>query len=183
MTAAWFLGAAGAVPQDESVARSTVEPIRRDSETAEMQHAPEYNELDTDESGELTGLAKREVGSDTRDSEQSAPFWAALATADHNTIVDSQVATSGTAAKRENAGQFGHGTMQYALGIEPVIREGARFGNDYFTSNEADIQDGAGSYMTPPDQDNWLSAVAAANAEKSSREAFRATQYARFMGN
>jgi len=182
MTSAWFLSAASAVPQDESVVRSTVEPVRHDNATSEQTHAPEFNEFDSDESGELSGLTQRMVGSDTRDTEKTPPFWAALATVNHNRVIDDQIASSGTAASRELAGQTGHGTMQYAYGIEPVIRDGARFGNDYFVSNPADIQDGAGAYMTPPDQDNWLTTLAQTNAEKASRDAFMATQYRAFLG-
>lgn len=182
MTNAWFLGANNSLPQTESEVRSTVEPIRTDSQSAEQVDAPEFNEFDTDESGELVGLSPRVAGSDTVDTVKSAPWWSALATAEHNQIVDRQVATSGTAAARETAGQAGHGTMQYALGIEPVIRPGAAFGNDYFVSNPADIQDGAGAYMTPPDTDNWAQTVAAASAEKASRQAFQSTNYAALLG-
>lgn len=182
MTNAWFLGAAGSVPQTSNEVRSTVEPVRTDNVSAEQVDAPEWNEFDSDESGELVGLSPRVAGSDTHDIEQTAPFWAALATAEHNQIVDRQVATSGTAAAREMAGEHGHGTMQYALGIEPVIRAGASFGNDYFVSHSADIQDGAGAYMAPTENDNWAVALAAANAEKNSRKAFQSTQYDAFLG-
>lgn len=177
MTAAWFLGAATGVPQDESDVRSTVEPIRHDNETAEAQHDPGWNEFETDESGELTGLSPRTVGGNTTDTQKYSPWWAGLASAQHNVIVDSQVASSGTAARREEAGQQGHGTMQYAVSLEPVLREGQAYGNTYFESNPAGLQEGAGSYMTPPDQDNWLQGLAQSRAQKASRSAYQASLY------
>jgi hypothetical protein len=182
MTNAWFLGAAHSVPQSESQVREQTEPIRHDPESAEMTHAPEFNEFESDESGQLTGLTHRVVGSDTIDTEKSAPFWAALANVNYNRVVDDQVSSSGTAAAREAAGVQGHGTMQYALGLEPIIRDGARMGNDYFVSHEANIQDGAGEYMAPTDSDHWLAAVAADNAERASRSAYQNSQYAAFLG-
>jgi hypothetical protein len=166
----------------EAEATATVEPIRTDGEMAEAQHAPEFNEIDTDESGQLLGLAPREVGSDTVDTDKYQPWWAAAASTPHNILVDEQVASSGTAAARELAGQQGHGTMQYALGIEPVIRDGAAFGNDYFLSHDATIQDGAGDYMNPLGDDNWANAVAQSVGTANSRDAFNDSLYASFLG-
>lgn len=182
MTNAWFLGAATSVPQSEHEVRSTVEPVRTDSESAEQHDAPEWNELETDDSGQLVGLSPRVAGSETFDSEQYAPWWAGLATENHNALIDNQVASSGTAAARELAGEQGHGTMQYAEGIEPVIRPGAKFGNEYFASHQADIQDGAGEFMQPIDNANWAHAVQQAAAEKASRDATQASLYAKLLG-
>jgi len=182
-----LLAAAGsqnaiAAPMDESAVRSTLEPVRTDGELAEQQHAPDWNEHDTDESGQLKGLSPRTVGSDTIDTAKYVPWWTRAASALHNVFIDQQVASSGTAAAREEAGQQGHGTMQYAIGIEPVIRDGAAFGNDYFASHEAGIQDGAGSYMQPdPSQNNWATQVAAANARNNSRKAYQSTLYKNFL--
>lgn len=184
MTAAWFLGATTSTPQDEASVRSTLEPVRHDSTSAELQSAPEWNSPETDDSGELTGLSPRAVGSDTRDTVKYTPHWLDLASgasANHNRIIDDQVATSGTAAARERAGQQGHGTMQYAVGIEPHIRDGAAFGNDYFQRDPADIQEGAGAYMSPGQTDSWAHAVAADRAKTASREAYLSTQYAQLL--
>jgi hypothetical protein len=163
-------------------ATSTVEPVRNDGTTAELQHAPEFNEINTDSSGELVGLSPRVVGSDTHDIDKYAPWWADFATENHNEIIDNQVASSGTAAKRELAGQQGHGTMQYAIGIEPVIRPGAEFGNDYFLSNPTQIQEGAGNYMAPMWGDQWVNAVNARNAEINSRAAANDSLYSSLLG-
>lgn len=178
----WHVGDSHGAEMTEREATATVEPIRTDGETAEAQHAPEFNEIDTDESGQLVGLAPREVGSDTVDTDKYAPWWADYATENHNAIVDNQVASSGTAAARELAGQQGHGTMQYALGIEPVLREGAAFGNDYFMSHDATIQDGAGDYMNPTFGDDWANAVAHSVGTANSRDAYNDSLYASFLG-
>jgi hypothetical protein len=169
-------------PLTEKEVRSTVEPVRNDGEKAEATHAPEWNELDTDESSELVGLSPRVVGSDTVDSKEYPPWWVAGASDMHNVLIDSQVASSGTAAAREVAGQQGHGTMQYEIGIEPVIRAGAAFGNDYFLSHAAEIQEGAGNYMNALNDDNFANAIAQSNANRNSRQAFNDSLFADFLG-
>lgn len=182
MTSAWFLGAGYGVDQDESVVRSTVEPVRHDGENTESANAPDFNEVETDDSGQLPGLAPRVVGSVTHDSVQFVPGWLDLASNLANVHTDSQVSTSGTAAQREARGEQGHGTMQYAEGIEPVIRDGATLGSEYFESAPTVIQDGAGEYMTPTDTDNWFTTLAQQNANADSRLAFQGTNYQSFLG-
>lgn len=128
------------VPADEAKVRATTAPVEHDAPPAEAQGAPEFNEVETDSNPSLGGLASRQLASDWHESEQYAPSWADRATAEHNAIVDRQVATSGTAAAREASGQFGHGTTPYAVGIEPVLREGSAYGNDYFAADKPEIQ-------------------------------------------
>lgn len=181
MTAAWFLGAAASVPQDESVVRSTLDPIRTDPESAQDTDAPDFNERQADVSGELTGLSPRMKADDTVESVMYTPGWLAIASNPLNYLVDRQVSTSGTAAAREERGEQGHGTMFYEQALEPVVRDGSAFGNDYFTSSPMNVQEGAGLYMTPPDQDNWLSSVAQQAAEDNSRKAFQSSLYASFL--
>ena len=181
MTSAWFLGASHGVPQDESAVRSTIEPIRVNSDSAELQDAPEWNEIQTDDSGELVGLSPRMVAGDTHDIEKYAPI---IDTFNHNRIIDDQVSSSGTAAAREASGVQGHGTMQWTESLEPVIRDGGAYGNDYFAADPVDIQSGAGEYMSPDLQGNnhWASRVAAANAEKASRQAYMSSLFSDFVG-
>ena len=182
-----LLAAAGsqsaiAAPVDELQSRATVEPIRSDGEQAEMQHAPDWNELSSDDSGQLVGLASRQVGSDTHDTVKYRPWWAAAASYAHNILIDQQVASSGTAAQREERGEQGHGSMQYEIGIEPVIRDGTAFGNGYFASHEKVIQEGAGEYMQPDASLNhWATQVAAANGRDNSRKAYQSTLYKNFL--
>jgi len=172
----WYVGSSGPTPLTTEEARATAEPVRSDSTGAEAQHAPDWNEQQTDASPQLLGLSQRMVGSDTRDTVKSPPWWAALASADYESRIDRQVSTSGTAARREESGQSGHGTMQYAVGIEPVIRDGAAMGNDYFVTNDRAIQDGAGAYMSPQ-ENGWGSKVVAAQARDASRKAYQASLY------
>lgn len=175
MTNAWFLGAQHSVPQSENEVRSTVEPIRTDGQNSELTRAPDWNEKDTDDSGQLVGLSPREKSGDTHDTEKYVPWWVSLASNPHNIITDQQVASSGTAAKREENGVQGHGTMQYTETIDPVIRDAAKLGNETFVRDEEIIQAGAGSYMNPVDTDNWNAAVAGQTAERQSRESYQST--------
>lgn len=164
----------------EAEVRSTVEPIRTDA-SPELNAPPEFNEIDTDESGQLVGLSPRVMAGDTTDSQQYSPWWADLMQ-DHNAIIDEQVSSSGTAAKRELAGEQGHGTLQYTQSMEPVIRAGAAFGNDYFLSNPAVIQDGAGDYMNPMASDSFANAIAQSQATLASRKAYNDSLFADFLG-
>lgn len=167
---------------DENEAQSTIEPIRSDSSEAEAEKAPEFNLAESDDSGQLVGLSPRVVGSATEYPEKSTPdIPLYVAARDGNDNLDAQVASSGTAAAREMAGQRGHGTMQYAEGIEP-LNPAQVYGNDYFKVPDPGIQAPAGLYMTPQEGDNWTQAVAQATAAKNSRDAFRSTQYANFFG-
>ena len=177
MTSAWFLGATHGVPQDDTQARSTIEPIRDDGENAELKEAPEYNEFETDNSGELVGLSPRDVSGHTVDIEKYPPWWAEKASADLNHITDDQVSTSGTAAQRELAGQQGHGTTQYEESLEPTVRDGATFGDDYFVTAAKDIQEGMGAYMESPVEDQWASIAAQSSAIANSRTAYQGTQW------
>lgn len=178
----WHVGQDVGTPLNEDEAQATLEPLRQDGQNAELQHAPEWNELDTDNSGQLIGLSPRVVGSDTTDTVKYAPWWATLADTNHNAIIDNQVSSSGTAAARELAGQQGHGTMQYEIGIEPVIRPGAAYGNDYFTTNPSIIQEGAGNYMNPVGDDQWAAQVSQRDASLNSRSAYNDSMYAAFLG-
>lgn len=177
----WYLGAPQGVSQTKDEVRNTTETVRQDG-PAEQKDAPDWNELETDQTGQVTGpTPSRVLASHTEDKVQSAPFWAGLATAEHNEIIDKQVATSGTAAAREMAGAFGHGTMQYAEGIEPVIRDGAAFGADYFTAHDMGANQSSGEYMTPVSNDHFAQSLAAYTAERNSREAYQSTLYDGFL--
>jgi len=182
MTNAWFLGMSQSVPQSENEVRSTVEPIRDDSANVEASGAPDWNEFESDSSGELVGLSPRVKAPDTVESQDNTnPMSLDLAAQNHNALIDNQVATSGTAAAREARGEAGHGTMQYAESLEPVIRPGAAFGNEYFDVLKPDIQDGAGNAMNPTDTDAWNSAVAQSVATSRSRQAYQASAYNAFL--
>lgn len=123
------------VQADEAVVRHNSTPVSNDTPPAEAQGAPEWNEREFD-SNPLLGLDTRQVASDWHESEQSVPHWQSRVDSNsgHAEVINRQVSSSGTAAQREASGQHGPGSMAYAVGIEPTIRDGAAFGNDYFVT-------------------------------------------------
>lgn len=123
------------VPSSEEQVRRNTAPVQVDAPPAEAQGAPDFNEVETDPNPEV-GMGGRQLAPDLHPSEQYTPFWLEEADAPHNAIVNDRIASSGTAAQREARGEFGHGTAQYSVAIEPVIREGGQFGQDYFVANE-----------------------------------------------
>lgn len=166
----------------ENATRITDEPIRTDGEDAQQAKAPDFNEVSTDTSPELMGLRRRMEASYTVDSEQYRPAVMETANALHNVIIDDQVASSGTAAAREAQGIQGHGSLQYAIGIEPELRDGSKFGNTYFERDSSPIQEGSGIAMNPIHGDNWATAVVASLAASKSRQAAQASLYSDFLG-
>lgn len=157
----------GGVPADEKIVRMTTAPVTPDAPPAMADTAPDHNEVETDPNP-LLGLATRQVASTWHEGKQFTPSWIpAVDSADnHNAIIDRQVSSSGTAASREASGTFGHGTLSYAEGIEAVgdLRDGGKFGNEYFKTHERPVQDTAGDYMSrPPGTDtDTVNRVAAA---------------------
>lgn len=188
MTLQWF-GDLDGVPADEAKVRATTAPVEVDAPPAEAESDPEFNAVETDPNPNLGGLATRQVASDWHETEKYSPGWAAQATAPHDAIVNEQVATSGTAASREMAGQFGHGTMSYAVGIEPTIRDGAAFGNDYFAADKRDIQENEGDAVRGvqptqgQDRDDIAGVSAYGNAAARDATNNMAEWYAGMMGN
>lgn len=170
----------------EDEAQSTVEPVRTDGSEAELVSAPEWNAVEADDSGQLIGLSPRVVGSHTTGKEKSAPVAVTLGTYDGprygNDSIDSQVASSGTAAAREAAGQRGPGTILKEEGIEP-LNPAQVYGNDYFLRDSLSANEGSGSYMTPQEGDNWAQQVAQSQAQNASRKAYLSTQYDAFFGS
>lgn len=183
MTQAWLVGNRRPVPQDATAVRTTIEPVRTDG-PSESNEEPRWNEFDADNSPQLVGLTPRQKSGDVNESAQYVPFWIALAQQDFESRIDDQVSSSGTAAKREAAGSQGHGTMEYTKSIEPVIREGGFYGNDYFTVNPLGSQEGAGNYMSADaTMDNdWLG-VAQATGVRASRAAYDSTLYGQWLEN
>jgi hypothetical protein len=68
----------------------------------------------------------------------------------HNAIIDRQIASAGVAPAKELTGAWGHGTLQIVRGIEPIIREGGDFGNDYAVRLPHIIQEGANKHALNP---------------------------------
>lgn len=170
---------AGEAPSDEGDVRSTITVVDHDSPTAVAETSPEFNtaERDPDTEG---GLTTRQVADKVNPSEQY-PRPVSNANTDFAAPINSQVSTSGTAAEREESGQWGHGTMQWSEALEPVYREGAAFDNIYFSARRSPIQDGAPDSMRParPASDSVAAHDKAAAAE-AARKAATANLYAQF---
>lgn len=173
------------VPADEKVVRSTATPFDISAPAAMQTDAPEMGEIETDGNPNL-GMVNRQLASKWIPREKSTPSWIPEVNnqVQHNLIVDRQVSTSGTAAAREDAGEWGHGTMPAAIGIEPVgdLRDGGKMGNEYFVRNERDIQETADPTMMSPTKDFDRSAVGrvAGEGKRDARMAAMAGAYNTF---
>ena len=170
-----------AVPVTEEVARSTIEPLTEPDDTAEAPHAPDYNEFINDPTI-FPGIAPHAAGSDWTQGEQYANWDAPAVSRLFNAAIDIQVSSAGFAPAQEALSKWGHGTMSFAEGIEPVIRDGAEYGEDYFSAGKPAIQQTGGDYMSQPDSagvvtDRDWAAVAQADGLYRSREASRATLF------
>ena len=148
------------IPADEEVVRSTATPYEQDAPAAMAEDMPVMEEYDPDPNPHL-GMVNRTKASMWVEGQPFTPPWLdeVNANADHNDIINRRQSQVGTAAQREAAGQFGHGPLSYAVGIEPVGDKGPAggLGNDYFVRNERDIQEGTRADVVPPpnyDRDN-----------------------------
>lgn len=161
------------VPLPEEDVRTTVTTVDRNDPPAMADHAPEVNEhlTDPDTGG---GLTTRQVGGYVTPSERYAPDVGNADDTGLFDIVNRQVSTSGTAAAREMAGQWGHGTMQVVDSIEPVVGdERPGMGDEYFEAYpDHTIQRGAGNYMAPPlAADPTTKAASVATGKANARQA------------
>ena len=170
-------GIRDSVSPDEAEVRSTVTVVDNDASSAEADNAPDFNEFESDPDTE-GGLTTRQVASHVVPSTQSVNPALAQANTEHNEIINRQVSSSGTAAAREAAGMWGHGTLQFAEGIEPTIRDGAAFGEEFFAADRDAIQTGSGDYMTPTPSD-YSNEKVQATANRNARQA--ASPYSKFL--
>jgi hypothetical protein len=172
------------VPADEKVVRSTATPVDIDAPPAMQNDMPEMSEVETDPNPTL-GMVNRQKSSKWIDRFRSRPEWIPEVSAGTaaNSIINEQVSSSGFAASQEAAGNWGHGTMPAAIGIEPVgdLREGGKMGNEYFVVNEKDIQEGMTDSMTlPPGSDQDTKGRVAATGKVNARQAAMAGMYNTF---
>lgn len=175
------------VPADEQEVRATTETIDVAEPAAVMQEAPTTGKLETDSGNGISGIHNHQLASQWIAGEKFVPSWIGKAESDatNSVIIDGQVATSGTAAAREASGQFGHGSMSYAVGIEPVqgLSPGGVFGENYFAVDKPAIQSTMGSYMSqPPGYDKQVTALVSDTTKRNARYAQQATLYANFLG-
>lgn len=174
-TTALLVSFGAPAPVDAEEIRSTVTTVDADQPSAVAPNAPDWNETETDPDTE-GGLTSRQLASHVIGSVRYVPRIG-NANDDPNSIVNRQVSTSGTAAARELAGQWGHGTLKVVEGIEPTIREGDKLGADYFVGHP--LPDNAGGNAMSPAQaaDPAAQAAAQRGAVDNSRAAVQASQY------
>lgn len=168
-----------AIPTDEKVVRSTATPVVVDAPAAMEDSPPDFNETPQGDPNPNLGIVNRQTASHWIEGEQYTPFWGPTVDdqTQHNLIIDRQVSSSGTAAAREAAGQFGHGTAKYAIGIEPVadLTGGGKMGNEYLAVGKPDIQEPMGSYMTvPPGYDQGITGKVNATGKTQMRSNYSA---------
>ena len=147
-----------------------------DAEPAAVeQYAPEYNDAHTDPDTD-GGLTPHKLASHVIPSERYVPNLGNADT-DFAAPINDQVSSSGTAAAREAAGIWGHGTMKVVEGIEPVIRDGDQLGNDYFTTWDRPNA-GSAAFMTPSaSADPATVAQSQATGTANARAAVAVSQY------
>jgi hypothetical protein len=170
------------VPADEKVVRSTATPVDKDAPAAMQNDMPEMSEVETDPNPSL-GMVNRQLGSKWIPRFRSVPAWKSEVdnSSEHNAIVDRQVSTSGYSASQEAAGNWGHGTMPAAIGIEPVgdLRDGGKMGNEYFVANDKPVQDTSDNTMMSPaiNYDQGAIGRASADGKLNARKAAIAAAY------
>lgn len=173
------------VPADEATVRSTATPVDINAPAAMQDDMPEMGEVETDPNPNL-GLSSRQMASAWHQGVTGVtPLEMAKVSAgtDNNSIINSQVSSSGLAASQEAAGQS-NPNLSYAVGIEPVgdLRDGGKMGNEYFVRNERDVQQGMGDFMTkPPGYD--VSTRAIVDATGKERAAKASNPYSVWWGN
>jgi len=165
---------------DES--RDTAPAKRDDAPEGYEDGGPEFNERRFDSSSELKGLSKRNVPGDVHGIIKYEPERAAQYIPDYTATIDSGIAQQGTAAQRELSGAWGHGTISYTDSIDPLIRDGAGLGGEYFVPNDkAPAQYGAGQYMSSPVREFDYGMAAQKLAAQNSRKAYQGTNYAAWL--
>jgi hypothetical protein len=173
------------VPADEKVVRSTATPVDKDAPAAMQNDMPEMSEVETDKNPAL-GMVNRQLASKWIDRERSTPAWMGIVASgtDANGIINEQVSTSGYSASQEAVGNWGHGTMPAAIGIEPVgdLRDGGKMGNEYFVANDRNVQDTSDNTMMTPvnTYDRATIGKVAAEGKVNARKAAIAAQYDAF---
>lgn len=173
------------VPADEKVVRNTATPVDIDAPPAMQEDMPEMGEVETDGNPNL-GMVNRQLSSKWIDRKRSTPSWLSKVAGgtDNNAIINEQVSSSGYSASQEAQGNWGHGTMPAAIGIEPVgdLRDGGKMGNEYFVRNDRKIQDTSDNTMMTPANGidrNTIGRVAGAGKDNA-RKASAAAMYDTF---
>jgi hypothetical protein len=172
------------VPADENTVRNTATPVYKADPPATMPDVPDLNEFETDPNPHL-GMVERNLSSHIVPTQKYAPPWRALTDMNHEYTdrIDSTIGTVGLAPSREAGGEFGHGTMQVQIAIDPVqdLSGAGGFTNDYFLRHYRPIQETMPvSVQPPPNYDATTAGMVGAAGKQASRDATAASQYDTF---
>lgn len=160
--------------------RSTTSEVNASAPPAEMPDAPEYNEpqFDTRREG---GLETANLASHVVPSQPSA---ANIGNSNHqyNAAVNAQISSSGLAAQKVAAGEWGSGSLKITEGIEPTIVDGQQLRGVYFLADPVEME--APAYgIGPADMpDGVANAMTQATGEQASKQAIRDSLYAAWLG-
>lgn len=172
MSTALYALHAGHSPADQELARATTEKLNVDESADRETGVPEFNEVERADT-QHAGITTSNLAPPYVESHKYAPEWAQQAQVGPSfSRINDRQATAGTAAAREAAGEFGHGTMPVTIGIEPTIRDGGAFGNDYFGVEKPGIQPGMSAMMEQaPGYDADITGAVASRAKETSHSA------------
>lgn len=123
--------------------RSTVTTVDKDSDASVATTTPELGRLETDAITD-GGLTTHQVASQVTPSERFAP--ATDSRSDHSDALNNSWSSSGTAAAREAAGQWGHGTA-YSQDSLTRIPDGTAFAETYFERDRRGMNEQVTPYM------------------------------------
>lgn len=168
-TLLYTLGDETGTPADSNIVRSTTAKVYLDAPAAEADAPPDFEEVNTDPNPNL-GMVNRQLASEWHQPIKGSNAVADQASAEHNALVNKTIASIGRAPALEaNTDVFGHGSVAWAYGIEPVLRDGAAFGSDYFAANPTGSQEGIPQVMTPaPGYDRQLTGdISTAGVERA----------------
>lgn len=124
--------------------RSTVTTVDPDSDASVATTTPEEGRLETDPTTD-GGLTTHQVSSQVTPSERYAP--STVSRGDHSQALNNSWSSSGTAAAREEAGQWGHGTA-YAQDAMTRIPDGTAFSEEYFERERRGMNEHVTPYMS-----------------------------------
>ena len=135
------------VPSDtlENV-RSTVTTVNPDADASVATSTPERGRLETDPATE-GGLTTHQVASQVDPVERTVSATAVTAHSQHQDSLNASWSNAGTAAAREAAGEWGHGTVYSQDAIER-IPDGTAFNETYFARERRGPNEEVTNYMS-----------------------------------
>lgn len=185
MSTLFYNLASTSLPPSDTIANatSTVTRIDGEAEASVATSTPELGRLETDAVTE-GGLTTHQVASQVTPSERFTP--ATVSRSDHSDALNNSWSSSGTAAARESAGQWGHGTA-YSQDSLTRIPDGTDFGETYFARDRRAPNEQVTGYMSanandPALMDDLNDAGKVRSRESNTRNIYQDLYNAR-MGN